>query len=89
MLRIYLDVVDTKIPVIHDIESEFTTVVLQDTEEVRKIISTLEKGVYVDANSFDDRFGIRLPITDLSTGCKTALVVLCEPGKVVDTFECG
>lgn len=89
MLRIYLDAVDTKTPVIHDIESEFTTVVLQDTAEVRRIISTLEKGGYVDANSFDDRFGTRLPITDLSTGCKTALLVLCETGKVIDTLECG
>ncbi len=46
MFRIYLDADDTKMPVILDIESEFTTVVLQDTAEVRRIISTLEKVLF-------------------------------------------
>lgn len=43
MLRIHLGAANTKMPVIHDIESEFTTVVLQGTAEVRRIMSTLEK----------------------------------------------
>lgn len=69
-------------------EKLFSSVIIPDTELNRKIISKIEQGTYNDPYSFIDRFGYKLPIDDMSMGCKAALCVVNQD-QIVNLDECG
>ena len=71
-----------------DIESEFLKCSTPDTPLNRQLIKEIEQGEYIDGLSFRDRFGDKLGIEYLSTGCKAALLV-ANTNQHVDLQECG
>ena len=90
-LNIYFD--KEKIPknlrVISDVEKEFESTKLSDSEGVRILLKKIEKGTYCNAYSFIDRFGNKLLKSNISTGCKAAILVYQDNTIVVDLKECG
>ena len=90
MLQIFVNKVDNKeYELINNVESAFLSVKLTGTELERKLIEEIEQGKYNDGESFIDRFGYKIRISELSTGCKAALCVLHFPNKVINLCECG
>lgn len=91
MLHVYLD--SKEIPsgekIIEDVEKQFRTCVLQTSQEEQKLVKVIDKGRLNSRATYVDRFGTRLPVSELSTGCKAALCVLHSGGSVVDLRECG
>lgn len=91
MLNIILeDYIDTKqVQIIVDVEKEFAKLRLKGTDTDKILIKVIENGRYIDDISYIDRFGFKLHIDDLSTGCKAALCVANLPNKVINLLECG
>lgn len=75
--------------IVTDVEKEFSTLTIQGTNIDKILIEKIEKGRYNDSISYIDRFGYKLHIDDLSTGCKAALCVANLPNKIIDLIECG
>lgn len=88
MLNVELDETQGVVIPKMDIESLFRTLKIKGTEEERYVISKIEQGEYNDEASFIDRFGYKLRIDQLSTGCKAALCVLNCTEKI-DLLECS
>lgn len=74
---------------ITDIEALFRQIRIKGTAAESAIFSKIEHGKYNDENSFIDRFGYRLHLSELSTGCKAALCVLNNPDLQINLMECG
>lgn len=72
-----------------DIEALFKQIRIQGTEEEKAVISKIEQGKYNDDISFIDRFGYKLYLSELSTGCKAALCVINKPNMQINLIECG
>lgn len=93
MLNIYLTDDFTKNnlpkPFIIDVDNEFELISIQGTPEQRALISEIDEGRYLDDQSFLDRFGVRLYLSYLSSGCKAGLLASCLPDKIVNGIECG
>lgn len=90
MLRLFIDSVPEGLTVIKDVEEYFDTIQLDGSTEEKKFIECIEKGTFNDKDSFIDRFGFKLYLSELSTGCKAALCTLhCKDNKVISLRECG
>lgn len=92
MLRIYFredNEIENPELIVRDVEKMFEMVHMKGEEKQKKMIQLIEHGSYNDENSFIDRFGYKLYYSELSTGCKAALVVLAFPDKIIDLRECG
>lgn len=87
MLRIY-DSENMSADII-DIDAEFSRLLINPDETLNKIIKSVDGGTLLDSNVFSDRFGNRLYLSELSTGCKAAICVYCNPDKIIDLQECG
>lgn len=74
---------------IWDIDFEFKGISLVGDTTERQVIKDVEQGRYVDNLTFIDQYGVTLPRDFLSTGCKTVLLALHHPTKIVSTAECG
>ncbi len=72
-----------------DIEALFKQIRIKGTPEEKAVISKIELGKYNDDSSFIDRFGYKLYLSELSTGCKAALCVLNKPDLQINLMECG
>lgn len=72
-----------------DIEALFKQIIVKGTAEEKAVISKIENGKYNDESSFIDRFGYKLYLSELSTGCKAALCVLNKPDVQINLIECG
>ena len=77
------------IEIIDNIEAAFVKYKFKNTEFERSILRVIENATIYNTNSFVDRFGNKLPISDLSTGTKAALLINAYPDKLIDTIECG
>ena len=86
MLKIHLKDEDKRLE--FDIEGEFSSLLVQDTPLNRRLIKEIDKGEYRDSLYFIDRFGDKLSVRYLSTGCKAALLV-ANTNLNVDLQECG
>lgn len=91
MLEVYLaeNKINTNKRIIYDIEDEFNTVLIKPTDLTKKLLKDIDKGIYDSENTFIDRFGVRLYTSELSTGCKAALLTEYRPDCIIDTKECG
>lgn len=92
MLHLYIygiDKIPPELEVIEDIETGFNLHEIKDTSETRKLLSLTEKGQWINTESFIDRFGYKLWLDSLSTGCKAALLAASHPDKVINLRECG
>lgn len=87
----FLDSKDTSVST--NAEVEFNKIDVVDTPIIRKIMQDIDKAVYYNSDYFIDRFGAKIPISFLSTGCKAAIAIeiLAMNGvtKAFDTIECG
>ena len=72
-----------------DIEALFKQIRIKGTDEEKAVISKIEQGKYNDESSFIDRFGYKLYLSELSTGCKAALCVINKPDMQINLIECG
>lgn len=91
MLNIYFHNEDNlpEAQTVHNVEEEFDKLRLNGTELDKKLIEVIEQGQYLDCYSYIDRWGYKLPIDDMSNGCKAALCVANNPDKIIDLIECG
>lgn len=86
MLNITLREPDSKLE--FDIEKEFNSLEVKGTSLNKALINEIEQANYEDEASFIDRFGYKLYMEYLSTGCKAALLV-ANTNLNVDLQECG
>lgn len=91
VLTIYLekDAVDKKKELIIDVEQGFKSIKLKGTDLDKKIINEIDQAKWNDSHSFIDRFDYKLYMSELSTGCKAALLVSNKPEAVINIRECG
>ena len=72
-----------------DIDAEFSKLKISVSESIMNIIKAVDSGDMIDDMTFTDRFGVKLYLSELSTGCKAAICVELMPDKIVDLQECG
>ena len=72
-----------------NIEVEFGKFILQGTNLDKILMKEIEQADYLDRISFIDRFGYKLYLESLSTGCKAALCTANMPNKLINYAECG
>lgn len=91
MLKLIMKGYDTlqNCDVVHDIDAEFSSIEVKDTETNRRLIKGIDNATLIDSKYIKDRFGCKLSINDLSTSCKAALLLCDEPDKIIDLSECG
>lgn len=88
-LEIFIDEIPKERNLIHDVRGAFSQVILEPSSTVKVLLKEIEIAEYLDGNSFIDRFGFKLPLSELSESCKAALCTECFPNYVIDTVECG
>lgn len=89
MLKIYLDEVPVNSNIVNDVEKQFAELNLKCTEKEIELVKRIEQGKLLDSTSFIDRFGYKLYLSELSTGCKAALCVLNFKDRIINLAECG
>lgn len=72
-----------------DIDAAFSKLEISVDEAVRNIVKAVDLGDVIDGTTFVDRFGVKLYLSELSTGCKAAICVVLMPDKIIDLQECG
>lgn len=75
--------------VVHDVETEFSLLNLEVNNVTKRIVKDIEQGELLDDASFIDRMGFKLPILDLSTGCKALLLLQRIKNKFINFSEVG
>lgn len=90
-LTLYVDDGVNSLPdgIVQDIEVEFDLLKLEDTELNRKLLFEIEQGFYISPHAYKDRFGYKLRIDDMSTGCKACLCAAQNPNKTFSFKEVG
>lgn len=91
MLSLYLDnVPESKMDkFIYDVESLFSAYKMKYSKVVERAVQQIEHGQFLDLYQFEDRFGIRRSIFDLSLGCKTIFCIESYPNLIINAIECG
>lgn len=93
MLNLFFKGEDNKrakgLRLITDVEEEFMRIGIPNTNTAKKLIENIEQGKYLDDLNFIDRFGAKLKMSCLSTGCKAGIVVSERTDCLVDLRECG
>ena len=56
-----------------DIDASFSKLEIMVNDAVKNIIKAVDAGNMIDESTFEDRFGVRLYLSELSTGCKAAI----------------
>ena len=74
---------------IMDAEKAFAMSSVRGDEIDRLLIKTIEKGEYLNPYEFIDRFGHKLSMMYMSTGCQAALAVHNRPDLVINCIEAG
>lgn len=72
-----------------DIDAAFSKLEINVNEAIKNIVKAVDLGDVVDGTTFVDRFGVKLYLSELSTGCKAAICVVLMPDKIIDLQECG
>lgn len=91
MLTIYFDgeILPNNKEYVKDVEEGFKKLRINETELNKKLIAKIDNAKWNDNHSFIDRFGFKLYMSELSTGCKAALLVNNMPEAIINTRECG
>lgn len=71
-----------------DINKMFDMVQVKGTEKERLALKIIDKADYKSEFEVIDRFGDKISIDNISTGCKAVIVVL-NSKEPVSTIECG
>ena len=89
MLKIFIDEIPSKENIVIDLEKQFDSIEIKGNELDKELIKEIDQGEYIDNTTFVDRFGNRLYMSELSTGCKAALCVANSTDEIIDLKECG
>lgn len=90
MLNLYLpEEKDELSNVVKNVDKVFYGMAVEDTELNRKLMKEIDGAEYLNQAEFIDRFGLKLSLDDISTGCKVALCIAQNPDMIFDTIECG
>ena len=72
-----------------DIDAAFSKLEIVVNDAVKNIIQGVDTGNMIDVSTIEDRFGVRLYLSELSTGCKAAICAALMPNQIIDLQECG
>ena len=89
MINVYVHGIDCPDHNVKDVEAAFSAILLDGSEMDRKLIQRIEEGSYLSPTHLLDRFGVTLPVYDLSTSCKAALLAYHRPDAVINCIEVG
>lgn len=88
MLNIITDIKNAK-NVENDSERLFSTFRIKGTDTDKALLKEIDQAEYLDSEHVLDRFGCKIHINDISTGCKCALNVANNSNIWINTLECG
>lgn len=71
-----------------DINKMFDMIDVKGTEKERLALQLIDKATYKNELEVIDRFGDKISINNISTGCKAVIVIL-NSNEPVSTIECG
>ena len=71
-----------------DINKMFDMIDVKGTEQERLALQLIDKATYKNELEVIDRFGDKISINNISTGCKAVIVIL-NSKEPVSTIECG
>ena len=74
--------------IVHDVEAEFEYAMLEDNEHVRQLLEKIEKSQYCSPVAYVDGMGYKRQKSQLSVGCKIAILASLLPNCVIDMVEC-
>lgn len=72
-----------------NIRKLFDQYIIEDSTEIRRVIHEIDGGEFFSSDGFIDRFGYKTNIDYLSTGCKSAILVINHPDKWIDLTSSG
>lgn len=75
--------------IIRDAENSFLKGVTALNQDQNDIIQFIDQAHVDNDGKLIDRFGYKIRMDDISTGCKAALLVEIYPNSIIDTLECG
>lgn len=89
-LNIYSDKdkISSGFKIVHDVEAEFEYAMLEDNEHIRQILDKIEKSQYCSTIAYIDSMGYKRQKSNLSVGCKIAILASLLPNCVIDMVEC-
>lgn len=71
-----------------DINKMFDMIDVKGTEKERLALHLIDRATYKNELEVIDRFGDKISISNISTGCKAVIVIL-NSNEPVSTIECG
>lgn len=71
-----------------DINKMFDMIDVKGTEKERLALQLIDKATYKNELEVVDRFGDKISISNISTGCKAVIVIL-NSKEPISTIECG
>lgn len=71
-----------------DINKMFDMIDVKGTEKERLALQLIDKATYKNELEVIDRFGDKISISNISTGCKAVIVIL-NSKEPISTIECG
>lgn len=74
---------------IHDVEAKFEYVMLDDSDGIRQLLKNIEGAEYCNPVSYLDKGGFKRPKTNLSIGCKVAILAYKLNNSIIDMVECS
>lgn len=80
--------VQSNFELIHDVEAKFEYVMLDDNEAVRQLLKSIEGAEYSNPVSYIDKGGFKRPKSNLSVGCKIAILAYRMNNAIIDMVEC-
>lgn len=92
MLNLFLEgEVNSDKKIINDVEVYFMMFKLDFSEIEKRMVKLIEEGSLINGDNmhFIDRFGCKLPLDFMSTGCKAALSVIHCGDNIINLLECG
>lgn len=84
---IFLRIDDTRCSM--DVYGEFEKLMIDGRDITRMLIEKIESGKYLSPYQFVDRFNHYVDVSDMSMGCKAALLVVYRPDMEINLSECG
>lgn len=90
MLSIYIDADNIESGMlIRDVDEDLGMTEFDYRDDLSKVIKDIDGGELVNGRCFIDRFGYKLPISELSTGCKGIILSMIKPDKIINLKEAG
>lgn len=90
MLSIYID--EDKIDcnkLIRDVDTDLGMTEFDYRDDLSSVVKDIDGGELINGKYFIDRFGYKMSISELSTGCKGIMLSILKPDKIINLKEAG